>query len=79
MVTIFILITRLVKTENRMEIRHRFGDLPNLAKILRDMSRGLILYAKGRQDVEFYSQGKVQLGKTSIAIDIVVCLHPVFL
>ena len=29
-------------------------------------------YVKERQDVEFYNQGKVQLGKTNIARDIAV-------
>ena len=36
------------------------------------MSRGQEKYVKAKQDVEFYNQGKFQLGKADITRDIAV-------
>ena len=39
----------------------------------RDMSRGMSKqYVKAKQDVEFYNQGEVQLGKANITRDIAI-------
>ena len=51
-----------------MKIRHQFADLLN--KMITWHVMWSKQYVKARQDVEFYNQGKVELGKTNITRDI---------
>ena len=57
---------RLLYLLHRMKIRHPFAELLNFNKMITWHVTWSKQYVKARQDVEFYNQGKVQLGKTNI-------------
>ena len=53
---------------NRMKIRYQIANLPNFTKMITWLKQ----YVKAKQDVEFYNQGEIQLGKTNKTGDIAI-------
>jgi len=51
-----------------MKIRYQIANLLNFTKMITWLKQ----YVKAKQDVEFYNQGEIQLGKTNKTGDIAI-------